>query len=337
MPRYLNPVKITLLNLVHLYIAGEMPSKAKLEVLAFLASQINPSPNDTSVVGTQTKLLSADDTFLSTTLSQLECRIPDRTLYDRLLKQLWELDDLDGIFVLFKSLSGLVAHPATQSDEEPGPKLSRASLLGLFIRRCCYEFERLHFADVQKLYNAFVSYRAPSYQTWADKIPEVARRNDFNRNITPSVFAASDSVLTEYTSTQDIDNILNLSLQQLQKLGNRVPSGIKLKLRECFEAQHDANAQSLQYFLAFFEHWRAAQMSMALESLHQYFDYSVGVNRGSENLKVYFQYAQLHQSVLYADFECWEESVNAMSECIATGMSSSLILLHHTRYYTLPP
>ena len=77
-------------------------------------------------------------------------------------------------------------------------------------------------------------------------------------------------------------------------------------------------------------------MTAALESLHRYFDYSIGAGtsaagagaesganggnaNGNASLKVYFQYAQLHQSVLYADFGCWEESLRAMGECIATG------------------
>lgn len=129
----------------------------------------------------------------------------------------------------------------------------------------------------------------------------------------------------EYISGQDLDTILSLSIHQLQKVGGRVPVDVQTKLKQWLENQHESNAQSLQHFMAFFEYWRAAQMSMAVESLHRYFDYSMGANRGLENLKVYFQYAQLHKSVLYADFECWEESVNAMSECIATGKHQSLL------------
>jgi anaphase-promoting complex subunit 5 len=36
-------------------------------------------------------------------------------------------------------------------------------------------------------------------------------------------------------------------------------------------------------------------------------------------MRIYYQYALLHLSVLHADFDCWEESVDAMDECIATG------------------
>lgn len=78
----------------------------------------------------------------------------------------------------------------------------------------------------------------------------------------------------------------------------------------------------MHFFMAFFEHSKAGQYTMALESLHRYFDYSLAAKNGtadSTNLKIYYQYALLHLSVLHADFECWEESVDAMNECIATG------------------
>jgi anaphase-promoting complex subunit 5 len=39
-------------------------------------------------------------------------------------------------------------------------------------------------------------------------------------------------------------------------------------------------------------------------------------------VKVYYQYALLHLSVLHADFERWEEALGTMEECIATGKYS---------------
>lgn len=73
---------------------------------------------------------------------------------------------------------------------------------------------------------------------------------------------------------------------------------------------------------------------MALEALHRYFDYCLigqqdlagGVNGGAGSshgggMKMYYQYALLHLSVLHADFERWEESAEALGECVATGKS----------------
>ena len=121
-------------------------------------------------------------------------------------------------------------------------------------------------------------------------------------------------------STDDTDALLTFSIQQLQKMGTRLPDSVKSKLQVWMKDQSDSGVQSLQHFLAFFEHWKAGQYTMALESLHRYFDYSLVTKSGSDNMRVYYQYALLHLSVLHADFDCWDESVEAMDECIATGV-----------------
>lgn len=320
--------------LVELHISGEIPTNVKLDVLAFIASQvILPSDLDDASVEDRLYLSSSDITALSNTLSQWQSGIPGRSIYDRLLRPLWALTGPDALFDLFNRLKGLVTPVVSDAHGVSIPKISRSSPLGQFIRRCCYEFERLQFADVQKLWAAFDTYRVPSYNTWFERDQDATRMGSpFSGDRTRET-ELFERPYPEYVSTQDVDTILTLSIHQLQKLGGRVPQDVKSKLRAWFEYQNESNAESLQHFMAFFEHWRAAQMSMALESLHQYFDYSLGANRGlsAENLKVYFQYAQLHQSVLYAEFECWEESANAMSECIATGKLLFLLQLQIER------
>jgi anaphase-promoting complex subunit 5 len=80
----------------------------------------------------------------------------------------------------------------------------------------------------------------------------------------------------------------------------------------------------LHHFMSFFEAWRAGQYTLALEELHRYFDYSIATKGNAtggqaDGVKVYYQYALLHLSVLHADFERWEEALGTMEECIATG------------------
>lgn len=332
MPRFLTPAKIALLALADLYLAGEIPASAKLAVLTFLASQINPSSDfPDGTIEQRLQCSNGDLETLAKTLSKWGLDVPGRTIYDRLLRQLWALNDLDALFVLFRRLSDLLTLSSPTSGVVVPPRVSRASPLGQFIRRSCYEFERIQFADVQKLWSAFVVYRAPSYRTWAEINADAARLAAHLETLHLNI---PEQPLAEHTSTHDVNDILNLSIQHLQKLGTRVPSAVHARLRDWYEAQDDANAQSLRHFMAFFEHWRAAQMSMALESLHQYFDLSLGANRGGDELRAYFQYAQLHQSVLYADFECWEESVEAMRECIGTGEFVSVSLRAFTCHIT---
>jgi anaphase-promoting complex subunit 5 len=127
-------------------------------------------------------------------------------------------------------------------------------------------------------------------------------------------------------SAVDTDMLLGFAINQLQKLGTRVPDDVKSRLETWIADQTDSGTQSLHFFMAFFEHWRAGQYNMALESLHRYFDYSLTARTGGDNMRVFYQYALLHLSVLHADFECWDESVDAMNECIATGKHDLQVL-----------
>ncbi|CZT15135.1 uncharacterized protein RCC_01027 [Ramularia collo-cygni] len=132
--------------------------------------------------------------------------------------------------------------------------------------------------------------------------------------------AVSDSIpVTLNTSAVDTDMLLGFAIHQLQKVGTRVPDDVKSRLEAWVGDQLDSGTQSLHFFMAFFEHWRAGQYTMALESLHRYFDYSLASRSGTDNMRVYYQYALLHLSVLHSDFECWDESIDAMNECIATA------------------
>ena len=329
MPRYLTPQKLCLLLLVDLYVSDEIPNSSKLDVLSFVASQVNaPSDNDNVSIEQRFNLANSDLAVFAEKLSQWQTGVPGRSVYDALLQRIWTLNDLDSLHNLFQQLSELVNPPESDGEDPTIPKISRSSPLGQYIRRSTVEFTRLQFADTQALWNAFAAYRSPSYETWASRNPEAAQRRDEERPpwATSSIAGANHS--SSYTSTADTDTLLSFSIYQLQKLGSRVPTSIKHTLHQWLDFQSDSSAQSLQYFLAFFEYWRSGQYTMAVESLHRYFDYSLAKTSASEgsasgngsgSVKVYYQYALLHLSVLHADFEAWGESVDAMEECIATA------------------
>ncbi|TKA52299.1 hypothetical protein B0A55_11503 [Friedmanniomyces simplex] len=221
-------------------------------------------------------------------------------------------------------MSQIIA-PASEL-EEVQKQVSRASPLSQFIRRCSVEFTRLQFADTQALWMAFVAWRASTYDVWAQRNPDAAARYiEQATSLTGHPTDASRHSLGKegrYTSAEDTNDLITFSVHHLQKMGTRVPDSMRRKLQSWISEQRDAGVQSLQHFLAFFEHWRSGQYTMALESLHRYFDYSLigkGTGGGTDNMRIYYQYALLHLSVLHADFDCWEESVEAMDECIATA------------------
>jgi len=325
MPRYLTPSRVCLLALIDLYLSEQTASSARLNVLSFIASHTSVGGgHDNNGISTLTNSLSNDALEFLDQLRGWPSNIPGRSVFDILLQRLWNLDDLDSLHVLFDQLSermNMIVSP-----EKPRPGLSRASPLGQYVRRSCVEFTRLQFADSQALWDAFAAYRTPTYESWAQKNPtDAATRladEDMLTSSSSQFQPGRDNAIKipeAYMSAEDTDGLLTFSIHQLQKLGTRLPDSVKNKLQLWVKDQWDSGVQSLQHFLAFFEHWKAGQYTMALESLHRYFDYSLVAKSGAENMRVYYQYALLHLSVLHADFDCWEESVEAMDECISTG------------------
>lgn len=335
MPRYLTPAKLCLLLLIDLYTSDEIPASSKLDVLAFIASQINP-PSDHDNAGLEERfaLASADISVFASKLSKYQSGIPGRSLHDALLNRIWKLEDLDSLHGLFQQLGELVTPQHSEEGQEVPAKVSRSSPLGQFLRRSCVEFTRLQFSDSQALWTAFSNYRRSSYETWSSRNPHDASQLQLSQLVW-SHPPSNQSTRTAHTSIEDTSTLLSYSIYQLQKLGTRLPSSTKAHLKTWISSHVDstsnsnpssASAKSLEHFLLFFEAWRSGQYTTALESLHRYFDYSLSstanpsdANGGGAGVKQYYQYALLHLSVLHADFEAWEESVDAMDECIATA------------------
>ncbi|KAK3072740.1 APC5 protein [Teratosphaeriaceae sp. CCFEE 6253] len=325
MARYLTPVRLSILVLIEQYLSGQCGSKARLSVLSFIASHIDAGRKAGGEDDPHALIsLDADAIQILAPLTKLASDVPGRSIGDGLVQRLWKINSLDALYELFERLAQI-------TDDSPfvegvQKQVSRASPLSQYIRRSCVEFTRLQFADTQALWSAIVSWRIPSYDLWAQRNPEAAaEHNEREATAESSVTSQrqhAEPVHGQYMSAEDINDLITTSIYHLQKLGTRVPESMRQKLQSWIGEQRDAGVQSLQHFLAFFEHWRSGQYTMALESLHQYFDYSLigkATGSGTDNKRIYYQYALLHLSVLHADFNCWNESVDAMDECIATA------------------
>jgi anaphase-promoting complex subunit 5 len=325
MPRYLTPARICLLVLVRLYLSGRASTPSSLLLLDFIARRTTAAlQHNLHALDDQKALCSSDIPGFGHKLQQWTSKFPGRSIYDVLLQGIWDLNGLDSLNTLITQLRQLT-EPALEDEEEEEADLAEclritpSSPVGQFVRRCYVEFTRLQFAESQTLWNSFAAYRSSTRDQWLRLNPGVATSGLFSPDDhTP----LSDSVSTTSTSNAsavDTDMLLGFAINQLQKVGARVPEDIKSRLEEWIDEQLDSGTQSLRFFMAFFEYWRAGQYTMALESLHRYFDYSLAARSGADNMKVFYQYALLHLSVLHADFECWDDSVDAMNECIATG------------------
>jgi anaphase-promoting complex subunit 5 len=107
--------------------------------------------------------------------------MPGRSLWDLLLKRLWDIDSLDALHIFFERLSHLLAKSRenARKDSEMGipptsPEmivLSRASPLGTFVLQSQLEFTRLKFHDALELWKSFVAYRHVTLPYWKKRNP----------------------------------------------------------------------------------------------------------------------------------------------------------------------
>lgn len=333
MPRYLTPARICLLVLVRLYQEGQVSTASSLQVLEFIARRtIPPSPHHNPVLEGQDAVCSPQISELGRQLQQWSSRIPGRSMYDVLLQGIWNLDGLDSLNTLISQLRRITRPIAEVEEEGQGedlPDCQRITLcspLGQFVRRCYVEFTRLQFADSQALWTTFAAYRAETRNDWTRQNPDAVvslLRNNNSTDMFPPGRSSAGSLspsLGTNANTVDTDILLGFAMHHLQKVGARVPDDVKSRLEAWIGDQLlDSGTQSLHFFMDFFEYWRAGQYTMALESLHRYFDYSLAARGGADNMKFFYQYALLHLAALHSDFDCWEESIDAMNECIATG------------------
>lgn len=318
MARYLTPAKICTLIVVESYLQNRENPESDAKLLGLITQQLHPARDHQESDGPP-----ENASAFAASLSSIPSNFPGRTHYDDFVHAAWTTADLDQLHHLFDRLYGIL----TPEDPEER-KVTPASPIGHFIRRCNVEWTRLRFADSLALLNAYKSYIESTWESWARHQPEAAQAyasKDSNADSVPVAISGVLSSEAPIISSDDIDIALSTSIHSLQKLGARVPADLKAKLNSWLVTHQQASdTQNLHHFMNFFEAWRAGQYTLALEELHRYFDYSIaskGAAPGGQGdgVKVYYQYALLHLSVLHADFERWEEALGTMEECIATG------------------
>lgn len=265
MTRYLTPSKLILLLLTRLYAKGHIPWPARPAILTYIAARILPaSPESCREIG---EMLDVGGGLL-VTLSEMEellkgertaYKTPDNALWVLFVKELWSFNSVDSIHQFFSSLKEIVLPPkkgALQSDNErwvdeedeedeeqdvvrqvkmegtrETVRYSRTSPLGGFVRRASLEFTRLPFYDVVQLWYGFIRFRAPTGP------PSLC--GDIN------VDAGEDGQV----STNDIERLLELQVEKLEREGTRVSEDMKAIFRRLVGEQ--ATVPSLGHFVKY--------------------------------------------------------------------------------------
>ena len=274
-----------------------------------------------------------------------------RSLYNVFLKRLWTIDSIDALREFFNTLEMYVASPEDLRLEEKvrlhrygdAILLAHTSPLGAFVRRARLEYTRLHFGDAVTVWMQFVNFRAPTEETYKRHNSVTGSpNNSFDANLAEIGVDASEGLnRVAYAglddcdrkaihlgaaamSADDLEHLLELHLEQLQRSGERMPEDIRRHLHSVLlppassknhlSAAVQSSMPNLAHFVRFFDAWRAGDYVTAFDSLHQYFDYSPHLASKSQ-----YQYALLHVAILQADFGKFSEAYATMRECVATA------------------
>lgn len=259
MARYLTPAKISLLALIELYAEAVVPEAATVPVLSFVIAHLLPfnlpmsrenRPGTESSDGSQT-LFSAKDLEKLLGPHPAASGVPGRSLWDLLVKKLWDIDSLDALHIFFERISHLLAktHEEIQKDSEigippPSPEmivLSRTSPFGSFVRRSQLEFTHLKFHDAVELWKSFVAYRQATLPQWRRRNPgadnwgfdSVLQTGDIEWGdgalesfayITYGDIVHHPEKAQGFVSTDDMDSLLEFQVEQMQSRQGLVSS-----------------------------------------------------------------------------------------------------------------
>ena len=152
-----------------------------------------------------------------------------RTIFDLLLKRLWELNSFDALHSFFTDIQSLVVDPNDGSGEhvrEPGERcsMSKNSILGCFIRRASLEYTRLQFNDAVSLWRSFVVFREPTLAIWKKRNPGAGAMSfDVNLDglglrdlIVQKAYGDAKDNKSFMVSTDDVERLLEFQVDIMQ-------------------------------------------------------------------------------------------------------------------------
>jgi anaphase-promoting complex subunit 5 len=330
MSRFLTPSKITLLALISLYCESAVPVSSTVPILSFIVSHVSIRNSSGDRLGTtDVDLLVGLDVFQSTTIIQ-PSNIPGRTIWDLLLKKLWEINSFDAVHAFFESLVDLLPKTKDELDEDAEDgvtddpsrlRLSWVSPLGLFVRRAQLEFTRVQLLETIQLWKQFVTYRHPTFPTWKKRNPgadwssvDVHLSDGFEGAVGKLLYddLHSENETTILPSTDEVERLIDFQVGKMSKTGSRVSEEVKDRLLELL--QMGVNVPSSSHYVRFLDAWKAGDYTSAFDHLHRYFDYTMQTQD-----RRYYQYALLNLAIIQADFGCYSEALAAMKEAISTA------------------
>ncbi|KAF3284434.1 anaphase promoting complex subunit 5 [Orbilia oligospora] len=337
--RYLTPGKLALLALISLYTENRIPSPSIIPVLTFVLQHLIANRGQLSTQNSPPPAAIGLEALQKLTVQEPSA-ITGRTIYDLLLKKLWELNSYDALHDFVVNLESYLADPKQAEKtyiRSDGDRsfFTRNSVIGAFIRRATLEFSRMPFAEAIQLWQGFIAYREPTLPQWKKRnlslahstgqINTVDTYNDkflaglpIDHPLVRHLYGVVDDMKVQgekahgMVSVDDVEKLLEFQVDCMQRLGTRVPEGMQNQLKAILDSR--ASKPNLQYYVEFLNAWRSGDYQGSFECLHQYFDYTMHTRD-----RTFYQYALLNLAILQADFGCNRESILAMQETVNTA------------------
>jgi anaphase-promoting complex subunit 5 len=175
------------------------------------------------------------------------------------------------------------------------------------------------------LWQDFVSYRLPTRQAY-EKKNYAEDENALDSNLSDLSLDSSHALtqimygrLAEEAQQQrgaysmyDVEKLMEFQASELQRLGGRLPDGMKTVLHQISRA--GTTIPKMAHYLNFLDSWRAGDFHSAYDNIHRYFDFAMQTQDRS-----FYQYALLNLAILQADAGCPAEALPAMQEAIAAA------------------
>ncbi|KAF3930182.1 hypothetical protein ABW20_dc0100928 [Dactylellina cionopaga] len=337
--RYLTPGKLALLALISIYTENRIPSPSIIPVLTFVLQHLIANRGQLSTQNSPPPTIITLESLQKLTISEPSA-VTGRTIYDLLLKKLWEFNSYDALFDFVVGLETYLADPKKAEKSyirSQGEKslFTRNSVIGAFIRRATLEFSRMQFAESVQLWQGFIAYREPTLSQWKKRnvslvhatgmIGQTEIYNDkfltglpADHPLVRHLYGVVDEMKAQgekahgVVSVDDVEKLLEFQVDCMQRLGTRVPESMQNYLKSILDSR--ASKPNLQYYVGFLNAWRSGDYQGSFESLHQYFDYTMHTRE-----RTFYQYALLNLAILQADFGCNRESILAMQETVNTA------------------
>ncbi|KAF9327143.1 anaphase promoting complex subunit 5 [Podila minutissima] len=294
---YLTPHKISILILIEYFCQHQSPPNDVQKLSQFLLKCIqDPSEylqNDLKRFGEQVAREAGQPAWdhLQETLMRIKS---SHHLSDFLVSKLQKEDCENLSTIRPVGLAGLIIPSSEAMTTNIQGGLDPTSILGLYIRKAQIEFRKLLFEDTCQLFCAIETYKASLYKR--DDFP------DQDGLVIQSVYDAEKylDLQTQHLSNPSLQDIPNEVLEHVKSVQLRMPTVAKSHyimqesiLRRCLQAQQTGNFE------------------MAVQSLHQFFDYCMSMHD-----QALYQYALLNLAILHARFGHFDQARFAIRETV---------------------